>query len=47
MADYRTGGTPWMVIIGPWPDRIVRFDGFRVSPDTAFATIKRILALTS
>ena len=35
------------VIIGLRPDRIVHFDGFLVSPDTAFATIKRILALTS
>jgi len=47
MADYRTGGTPWTVIISPRPDRIVHFDGFRVSPDTAFATIKRTFALTS
>ncbi len=28
MVDYQTGGTPWTVIIGPGPDRIVLDDGF-------------------
>ena len=44
MADYRTGGTPWTVIIGPRPARIVAVDGFSVDPDTAVATIERLLA---
>jgi len=30
MTDYRTGGTPWTVLIGPGPDRIVLDDGFRL-----------------
>lgn len=33
MADYRTGGTPWTVIIDP--KGIVRFNGFHISPDQA------------
>ncbi|MFT7475483.1 MAG: hypothetical protein ACI81L_002422 [Verrucomicrobiales bacterium] len=33
MADYRTGGTPWTVIIGP--DRRVVFDGFQIDPEQA------------
>ena len=28
MEDYRTGGTPWTVVIGP--DRRVLFDGFQI-----------------
>ena len=44
MADYRTGGTPWTVIIGPRPLRLVAVDGFSVEPDTAMVTIERLLA---
>ena len=44
MADYRTGGTPWTVIIGPRPARIVAADGFSVDPDTAVVTIERLPA---
>lgn len=29
MRDYRSGGTPWLVIVAP--DRTVVFDGFRLS----------------
>jgi peptide-methionine (R)-S-oxide reductase len=29
MADYGTGGTPWTVIIGPGPDRVVLDNGFQ------------------
>ncbi len=31
MTDYRTGGTPWTVLIGL--DRRVLFNGFQVAPD--------------
>ncbi|MEM6992261.1 MAG: TlpA family protein disulfide reductase [Myxococcota bacterium] len=31
MADYRTGGTPWTVIIGP--DRTVLHEGFQLDPE--------------
>ncbi len=29
MVDYQSGGTPWTVIIGPGPDRIVLDNGFQ------------------
>jgi len=40
MRDYRTGGTPWTIII----DRngIVRFDDFRISADRAERLINRL-----
>jgi hypothetical protein len=40
MATYRTGGTPWTIII----DRngVVRFDDFHISPDRAETLIKRL-----
>ena len=41
MADYRTGGTPWTVIIGP--DRRVLADGFQVDPEAALHAITSIL----
>lgn len=42
MRRYRTGGTPWTVII----DRngVVRYNGFNISPDQATAIIKALLA---
>jgi thiol-disulfide isomerase/thioredoxin len=40
MATYRTGGTPWTIII----DRngVVRFDDFHISPDRAEVLIKKL-----
>lgn len=42
MNDYRTGGTPWTVII----DRngIVRFNDFHITPDQAATLMDRLLA---
>lgn len=42
MRRYRTGGTPWTVII----DRhgVVRFNDFRIQPDAAVALIDQLLA---
>ena len=37
MADYRTGGTPWTVIIGP--DRTVLANGFQLDADQALSII--------
>jgi len=31
MKKYRTGGTPWLILIAP--DGIVAFDGYHVDPD--------------
>ncbi len=33
MQRYRTGGTPWVVIIDK--QGVVRFNGFRITPDRA------------
>lgn len=41
MRSYRTGGTPWTVIIGP--ERRVCFDGFQITPETATALIGQLL----
>ena len=43
MTDYRTGGTPWTVIIGPRPERTVLFDGFQLDADAAIEAIDEIL----
>ncbi len=42
MARYRSGGTPWLVII----DRkgVVCFDGFRITVDKAERLLKTLLA---
>ena len=42
MQAYRTGGTPWSVVI----DRngVVRFNDFHITPDKAGALIDRLLA---
>ncbi|MCH9651427.1 MAG: TlpA family protein disulfide reductase [Deltaproteobacteria bacterium] len=41
MRRYRTGGTPWTVII----DRkgIVRFDGFSIEPSAAIEVVEKLL----
>ena len=41
MRSYRTGGTPWTVIIGP--ERRVCFDGFQIDPGTASAIVGQLL----
>lgn len=41
MADYRTGGTPWTVIIGS--DRTVLADGFQLDADEALRVIAQQL----
>ncbi len=41
MADYRTGGTPWTIVIGP--DRRVLFDGFQFDPEQLSAALAEIL----
>ena len=42
MRNYRTGGTPWTIII----DRngVVRFNDFHITPDAGHALITRLLA---
>ena len=44
MRDYRTGGTPWTIVI----DRggIVRFNGFRPNQELAVALVRAALAAT-
>jgi thiol-disulfide isomerase/thioredoxin len=41
MRLYRTGGTPWTVIIGP--ERRVCFDGFQIDEASAVAIIGQLL----
>lgn len=41
MKNYRTGGTPWTVIVGP--ERRVCFDGFQIDPNAAGALIGQLL----
>lgn len=45
MQDYRTGGTPWTVIIGPKPDRRVLFNGFQLDTESALELIDHALAM--
>lgn len=40
MRDYRTGGTPWTIIIGT--DGKVRFNGFGIEPRQAIALVERL-----
>lgn len=42
MSDYRTGGTPWTVVIGP--DRTVLFNGFQLDAGAAVDFIEDLLA---
>ena len=44
MVDYRAGGTPWTVIIGPRPDRTVLFNDFHVDGNNAVLAIEQTLA---
>lgn len=41
MASYRTGGTPWTVVIGP--DRVIRIEGFHPEADRTAEIIERLL----
>ena len=40
MRDYRTGGTPWTVIVDP--EGVVRFNDFTIEKDAAIALIDRL-----
>lgn len=42
MVNYRTGGTPWTVIIGP--DREVITNGFHIETETTIEIIDKLLA---
>jgi hypothetical protein len=42
MTDYRTGGTPWTVLIGP--DRRVLFNGFQLNADSTVKALADLLA---
>lgn len=44
MADYRTAGTPWTVIIGPGPDRTVLHNAFHVEPEGVIGAFSDALA---
>jgi thiol-disulfide isomerase/thioredoxin len=39
MIDYRTGGTPWMILISP--DRYVVFNDYRINVDKAIEFLAR------
>ena len=41
MRAYRTGGTPWTIIIDP--RGVVRFNGFQIRPEEAIAVIDPLL----
>lgn len=45
MQRYRTGGTPWTVIIGR--DGVVRYNDFHIQPEAAVKLIGNLLAATS
>ena len=45
MADYRTGGTPWTVLIGP--DREIIGEGFRADPDKIIEIIDAVTSDSS
>ena len=40
MRRYRTGGTPWTIIIDP--EGVVRWNGFRIEPRQAVQLIDRL-----
>ena len=42
MRDYRSGGTPWMVIIDP--SGMVVYNDFHIDPKQAAALIKKLLS---
>lgn len=41
MRAYRTGGTPWTVIIDP--SGVVRWNGFGIRPEDAIAVVEKLL----
>ncbi len=41
-AAYKTGGTPWWIIVNP--DGIVEYNGFYLNPDIAVENLEKILA---
>lgn len=43
MADYRTGGTPWFVVISP--DNDVVFNAFRLDADTLISALRPLIAI--
>ena len=40
MRNYRTGGTPWTIIIDK--QKIVRFNDFHIAPEHAIAMIDQL-----
>ena len=44
MSDYRTGGTPWTVIIGSSPDRKVMFNGFQIEVTDAISIVEQAVS---
>lgn len=40
MRNYRTGGTPWVIIIDK--DGIVRYNDFHIQPDKAVQIIEEL-----
>ena len=42
MEEYRTGGTPWFVVIAP--DGKVVFDGFQLNPDALVRVVRPLAA---
>ena len=44
MKKYRTGGTPWFIIIDP-QNKVV-YNGFHISADNAIATLKELSQLS-
>jgi thiol-disulfide isomerase/thioredoxin len=40
MRSYRSGGTPWTVVIDK--QGVVRFNGFRIEPDAALSLVQRL-----
>ncbi|GAB4324784.1 MAG: hypothetical protein Kow0059_20540 [Candidatus Sumerlaeia bacterium] len=45
MKPYRTGGTPWTVIIAP--DGVVKFNDFHITPEEAISLIGALLPSSS
>ena len=43
MNDYRTGGTPWTVIVGPPPLRKVLFNDFHVDARSAVTAMQTLI----
>lgn len=43
MVDYRTGGTPWTVIVGPRPHRRVLFNDFHADARKAMTAMQPLI----